>query len=31
MTDARRAYPGYLPIRARLYADAWSEVAATDG
>jgi predicted amidohydrolase len=31
VTDARRAYPGYLPIRARLYADAWEEVAASDG
>jgi predicted amidohydrolase len=31
VTDARRAYPGYLPIRTRLYADAWAEVAATDG
>jgi predicted amidohydrolase len=28
---ARVAYPGYLPIRARLYADAWSEIARTDG
>ena len=31
VADARRAYPGYLPIRARLYADAWDEVARTDG
>jgi predicted amidohydrolase len=31
VTDARRVYPGYLPIRARVYADAWAEVAATDG
>lgn len=31
VTDARRAYPGYLPIRARLYADAWKEIAASDG
>jgi N-carbamoylputrescine amidase len=31
VTDARRAYPGYLPIRARLYADAWAEVARGDG
>ena len=31
VTDARRAYPGYLPIRARLYADAWDEVARGDG
>lgn len=28
---ARTAYPGYLPIRARLYADAWSEIAGSDG
>ena len=31
VTDARRAYPGYLPIRARLYADAWADVAGSDG
>ena len=31
VTDARRAYPGYLPIRARLYADAWAEIAGRDG
>jgi len=31
VTDARRAYPGYLPLRARLYADAWAEVAGRDG
>jgi len=31
VTDARRNYPGYLPVRARLYADAWADVAATDG
>ena len=31
VTDARRDYPGYLPVRARLYADAWAEIAATDG
>jgi N-carbamoylputrescine amidase len=31
VTDARRAYPGYLPVSARLYADAWDEVARTDG
>ncbi len=24
---ARADYPGYLPIRARLYADAWNEIA----
>jgi predicted amidohydrolase len=29
--EARRAYPGYLPIRARLYADAWDEIARSDG
>ncbi len=28
---ARAAYPGYLPIRARLYADAWREIAGRDG
>jgi predicted amidohydrolase len=28
---ARIAYPGYLPVRARLYADAWREIAARDG
>jgi predicted amidohydrolase len=31
VTDARRAYPGYLPIRAGLYADAWAEVSRADG
>jgi predicted amidohydrolase len=31
VTDARRAYPGYLPIRARVYADAWEDIAASDG
>jgi N-carbamoylputrescine amidase len=31
VTDARRKYPGYLPVRARIYADAWADVAATDG
>jgi predicted amidohydrolase len=31
VADARRAYPGYLPIRARLYADAWAEIAGRDG
>jgi predicted amidohydrolase len=31
VTDARRNYPGYLPVRARLYAEAWADVAATDG
>jgi predicted amidohydrolase len=28
---AKQKYPGYLPVRARLYADAWADVAATDG
>jgi len=28
---ARVAYPGYLPVRARLYADAWGKVAGLDG
>jgi predicted amidohydrolase len=28
---ARTAYPGYLPVRARLYGDAWSEIARRDG
>jgi predicted amidohydrolase len=28
---ARIAYPGYLPVRARLYAEAWGELAARDG
>jgi predicted amidohydrolase len=27
ITKARVAYPGYLPIRADLYADAWEDVA----
>jgi N-carbamoylputrescine amidase len=31
VTEARRGYPGHLPIRARLYADAWDEVARRDG
>jgi N-carbamoylputrescine amidase len=29
--QAREDYPGYLPIRARLYADAWNEVAGNEG
>ncbi|MDQ3690579.1 MAG: carbon-nitrogen hydrolase family protein [Chloroflexota bacterium] len=29
--DARRGYPGYLPVRAHLYADAWAEIAGSDG
>ena len=28
---ARRGYPGYLPVRAQLYADAWEEIAGLDG
>ena len=28
---ARVDYPGYLPVRARLYADAWREIAGRDG
>jgi len=28
--DARLGYPGYLPIRARLYADAWDAIARGD-
>jgi hypothetical protein len=31
VSAARIAYPGYLPVRARLYADAWGEVAGRDG
>ena len=29
--SARRDYPGYLPVRARLYAEAWAEIAGSDG
>jgi predicted amidohydrolase len=29
--EARKSYPGYLPVRARLYADAWDEIARGDG
>ena len=29
--EARKGYPGYLPVRARLYADAWDEIARGDG
>ena len=29
--DARKGYPGYLAIRARVYADAWDEIARGDG
>jgi omega-amidase len=28
---ARKSYPGYLAIRARVYADAWDELARADG
>ena len=28
---ARADYPGHLPVRAPLYADAWAEVAGRDG
>jgi predicted amidohydrolase len=28
---AHKDYPGYLPIRARLYADAWDEIARGGG
>jgi predicted amidohydrolase len=28
---ARADYPGYLPVRAGLYADAWREIAGGDG
>ena len=31
VSEARIAYPGYLPVRARLYADAWGEIAGRDG
>ena len=31
VADARVAYPGYLPVRAGVYADAWDEVAGRDG
>ena len=31
VASARRDYPGYLPVRARLYADAWAEIAGSDG
>jgi N-carbamoylputrescine amidase len=31
MTEARITYPGYLPVRAGLYADAWGEIAGRDG
>jgi predicted amidohydrolase len=28
--EARKEYPGYLPTRARLYADAWDEIARAE-
>jgi N-carbamoylputrescine amidase len=28
---AKLDYPGHLPVRARLYADAWAEIAGRDG
>jgi N-carbamoylputrescine amidase len=28
---ARVDYPGYLPVRSRLYADAWAAIARADG
>jgi N-carbamoylputrescine amidase len=31
VTEARKRYPGYLPVRARLYAEGWSEVVGRDG
>ncbi|MDQ2854563.1 MAG: carbon-nitrogen hydrolase family protein [Chloroflexota bacterium] len=31
VSAARTAYPGYLATRARLYADAWGEIAGRDG
>jgi N-carbamoylputrescine amidase len=31
VSAARTAYPGYLPVRARLYADAWGEIAERHG
>jgi predicted amidohydrolase len=31
VSEARKAYPGYLPVRARLYADAWRNISARDG
>jgi predicted amidohydrolase len=31
VSEARKAYPGYLPVRARLYAGAWGEIAGRDG
>jgi predicted amidohydrolase len=31
VTRARTEYPGHLPVRARLYGDAWTEIAGRDG
>ena len=31
VSAAKAKYPGYLPVRARLYADAWADIAAADG
>ena len=31
ISRAKVDYPGYLPVRARVYADAWADIAATDG
>jgi len=31
VSAARADYPGYLPVRARLYADAWRAIAGRDG
>ena len=31
VTQARSGYPGHLPVRARLYADAWDAIARSDG
>lgn len=29
--EARRGYPGYLPVRAKVYARGWREIAGADG
>lgn len=31
IAEARTAYPGYLPVRAELYAKAWRDLASTAG
>ena len=31
VAKAKTAYPGYLPTRARLFADAWADIASRDG